>query len=62
MILQFQYNSNAFKRFLEKCRKNVPPANSKHNKVEDVKFQNQAYYVQYLYEEYQKSTSMFIGF
>ena len=54
MILQFQYNSNAFKRFLEKCRNNVPLPGSKHKEIEDVKFQNQAYYIQYLYEEYQK--------
>lgn len=55
MILELLYNEQAFRRFLEKSRKNLPPANAKHAEREDIKLQNQAYYIQYLYEEQQRS-------
>ena len=51
MIFENKYNNIAFKRFLKKCRDNVPPQGAKHSEIEDVKFQNQSSYIQYLYEE-----------
>ena len=55
MVFEKQYNNIAFKRFLKKCRDNVPPQGAKHAEIEDVKFQNQSSYIQYLYEEAVKS-------
>ena len=61
MIFNLQYNSNAFKRFLERCRKNIPSATAKHAEIQDIRFQNQASYVLYLYEEYQNSKNQHIN-
>lgn len=60
MIFKFQYDVDAFKRFLEKCRQNLPSKTAKHDEVEDMRFQNQSYYVQYLFEEHEKKNGRHI--
>ncbi len=60
MIFKLQYNPKAFKRFLEVCRKNLPPPSAKQSEIQNIRFENQSRYAQYLYEEYQKSKNQHI--
>lgn len=61
MVYQLQYHPKAFKRFLEKCRRNTANKDaSKRKKGEmmEVWQENQAWYVRFLYEEYQKAKNL----
>jgi hypothetical protein len=54
-MLSLQYNHEAFKKFLKKCRTNIPRKGAKHSEIQDVRFQNQAYYIREMYVQHQKS-------
>lgn len=62
MIFELQYSPIAFSRFLSRCRDNLPKPNAKHDEIQDVRFENQAKYVQYLYEENQKRKNQHINY
>jgi len=65
MLTQDKFEVNAFKRFLEKCRTNIAKGSTYNNTIpkrgtrrltpsEEKWLENQAYYTQYLVEEYRK--------
>lgn len=62
MVFQRQYSSIAFKKFLEKCRRNLPGQMAKHKEILDVRFQNQAFYIKQLYIENKKKMGHHINY